>query len=63
MPDDEKLSFAEAMEHWVRTVDSLRARERAGTIARLEEIEKDRLMQAFLSSALGLHNSMKSEKS
>jgi hypothetical protein len=63
MSEHEKRRFADAMEHWARTVDSLRVREREGAIARLEEIQKDRLMQAFLSSALGKHHNMKSEKS
>lgn len=62
MSEDEKRRFAEAMEHWARTVDSLRARERAGAIVRLEQIEKDRLMQVFLNSALGKHHSYEVRK-
>jgi len=63
MSEDRKRRFAEALDHWARTIDSLRARERSEAIAKAEEVEKERHMQAFLSSALGKHQSLKSEKS
>jgi len=63
MSEDRKRRFAEALDHWASTIDSLRARERSEAIAHAEKIEKERHLQAFLSSALGMHQSMKSEKS
>lgn len=63
MSEERKRRLAEALDQWASTVDSLRARERSAANAQVEEIEKERLIKAFLSSALGKHLSMESENS